>query len=187
MPERCFLCRAHSDDSRVCTSCRRMTALKHVWVRTDYAGIAKDLISKMKFENVREASTVIAQLMQPAIPYPQEEILIVPVPTAANRKRQRGYDQSVLIAKEISNYLRMPYLAALLRLGQTRQVGASREQRLSQLANAFVVRWPLLVKNSTILLVDDVTTTGATLVTAAAALSTAGARTVTAAVFAQKS
>jgi predicted amidophosphoribosyltransferase len=77
----------------------------------------------------------------------------------------------------------LSYADCLRRSGQTHQVGASRDRRLEQLQAAFRVKD--LRPADTIILVDDVLTTGATLEAAAITLKQAGACTVEAAVFAQ--
>ncbi|HKR82318.1 MAG TPA: phosphoribosyltransferase family protein [Candidatus Saccharimonadales bacterium] len=111
--------------------------------------------------------------------------VLVFVPTATSRVRQRGYDQARLIARELGRLHRIPLLPALVRVGQRRQVGASGEQRRRQLQDAFrVVRKPTL-KGKHVVLVDDVVTSGATLEAAARVLHQAGAQRIDAAVFAR--
>lgn len=76
-------------------------------------------------------------------------------------------------------------MPALVRLGQQQQHTATRAQRLTQLAKAYTVPRPELVVGKYVVLVDDVITTGATLEAAARALKAAGAKRVSAVVFAQ--
>lgn len=80
----------------------------------------------------------------------------------------------------------MRHFTLLSRLGQTRQVGSKREQRLTQLSDAFRALRPDVIRNAQILLVDDVVTTGGTLEAAANVLRQAGASRIDAVVFAQK-
>jgi ComF family protein len=114
-----------------------------------------------------------------------EQALIVPVPTATSRIRQRGYDQAKLLAKAISKQSRLTYLDCLARSGQTHQHGTSRHTRLGQLENAFRVKHPRSVQNAHIILVDDVVTTGATLEAAAKVLKQAGGKQIEALAFAR--
>jgi ComF family protein len=151
---------------------------------TTYEGSAKNLIWQLKSSGAQEAARLMAKRMATLIPM-HGKYLIVPVPTATSRIRQRGYDQALLLAKEISRQSRLPWSKVLVRHGQAHQVGADREQRIYQLTTAFRVKKPRMVNGAHIILIDDVVTTGATLETAAKILKQAGARHVDAITFAQ--
>ena len=183
-PSKCYRCHASTQDFATCPKCRRLSPLSNVWVSTSYLGDAKRLIHLLKFERAKAAALVIAQQMRQTLPYLPEEIVITHVPTATLRRRQRGYDQTELISRALSLFLHKPHLTLLARSGQTRQVGASRNQRLEQLKTAF--RANKLADNREILLIDDIVTSGATLESAAKVLKKAGAKKVYGAVFAQK-
>ncbi len=114
-----------------------------------------------------------------------ENALLVHIPTATSRVRQRGYDQAELIARQAAKRMGLPHKGALMHLGQKQQHGASRAQRLAQLRDAFRIIRPDLIEDRHIVLVDDVITTGATLDAAAQALKAAGAKRVSALIFAQ--
>ncbi len=159
---------------------------KHVWVRTYYEANAKKLLQSYKFERVRSASQIISEAMMEVLPFLSSNTLIVPVPTATSRVRQRGYDQAILMAKNISKNGSYDYSHAVSHLYQSRQVGASRQLRLAQLKDAFVVTSPGKVKGREILLIDDVVTTGATLEAMTQVLKKSGAKKVNALIFAQK-
>lgn len=148
--------------------------------RTTYSGYAKSLVWKLKAGSARAAADEVASLL-PLI----DCDIVVPVPTASSRVRQRGYDQAVLIAKAYARRHRLPCSKHLVRQSQTRQVGASRAQRLAQLNRAFRVVNKKDLAGQRVILVDDVMTTGATLEVAARLLKAAGAKSVDAAVFAQ--
>lgn len=186
VPPRCYRCRRASADWRTCTTCRKNSPLYSVRVTTEYGGVAEQLVHALKFDGVRAAAKAMADSMATLLPETsQTPLRIVHIPTATSRVRQRGYDQSYLLAKQIAQLSRLPNASLLARSGQTRQVGTKREQRLTQLQHAFRVRQGILVQNAHIVLVDDVLTTGATLEAAARILRTAGARRVEAIVFAQ--
>jgi ComF family protein len=156
-----------------------------VLARTSYAGVAKELVSGLKFSGTRTAANVMAACMLPLLPADTSGVMIVPVPTAASRVRGRGYDQAKLLARELSRQTRLPYLDCLARDGHTRQVGTSRRQRQRQLQGAFRVKRPVETRGADIMLVDDVSTTGATLESAAVALGAEEAGRISAVVFAQ--
>lgn len=158
--------------------------IKAVSSVTEYKGIAKDLLWKLKSSGSQEAAKIMAESMFKLLPS-DRSFVIVPLPTASSRVRQRGYDQARLIARQITKKARLPYLNCLIRTGQAHQVGAGREQRLQQLECAFRVKNIELIKRSKIILVDDVVTTGSSLEIAAKALMNAGASNITAITFAQ--
>jgi ComF family protein len=108
--------------------------------------------------------------------------LLVPVPVHASRARARGYDQAVLLATEVSRHTGLPWLAALCRSRSTTpQFELGRRARLRNVAGAFEMAGPaeaVAVRDKWIVLVDDVVTTGSTLVACADALHAAGAAAV---------
>ncbi|HSX46818.1 MAG TPA: phosphoribosyltransferase family protein [Patescibacteria group bacterium] len=160
--------------------------VQRVWAATSYAATAKQLLHLYKFEHVQAAFGTIAEAMDEALPLLPPEIVVVPLPTATSRVRQRGYDHARLLARTIAAKRQLLYLPILHRLTQTRQVGATRQQRLGQLQGAFWVSRTKLLGGHSVLLIDDVATTGASLTHAAQSLMQAGAQTVEALVFAQR-
>jgi len=186
LPSRCYRCKQITSDFAVCESCCRITSLRHVWIRTDYDTTAKELMRIYKYERVSSAHKTITEAMDEILPYLPVDTIIIPIPTATSRVRQRGYDQAELLARSLARQRSLLWVRAVTRLTQSRQVGADRHQRLSQLKNAFMVTKPLVIKNANILLVDDVVTTGATIEAMAATLKQAGAKSITAIAFAQK-
>lgn len=186
LPERCYRCNRLMSDSRVCAACRKHTALSYVWVRTAYEGAAKELVYRMKFARARKGTEVIGRVIAESLPYLKPEYLVVPVPTATTRVRQRGYDHAALIARTVARYQGLHVKLALRRLGNVRQVGANRIERLTQLRDAFYIAHPEVVRGKDILLIDDVVTTGGSIEQAAQVLRQAGARSVVAAIFAKK-
>jgi ComF family protein len=162
-------------------------------VSTNYEFTAQKLIKIYKFGHQRPAAESLAELMvKTLLKYNDTDDLhslnyvIVPVPTASSRIRQRGFDHSAHLARQVAIRLHCQFSNALIRLGQTRQVGAERTVRLHQPFDNYLVRYRHLVEGQNILLVDDVVTTGATLRAATRALRAAGAARVDALVFAKK-
>lgn len=170
----------------ICNRCCASTLLKGVWVATSYEGVAAQLVSRLKFARTQAAARVIAQIMDARLPATSVETIVVHIPTAAQRVRQRGYDQAQLIAREFARCRQLPCQALLRRRGHTRQVGANRQQRQKQLRTAFYCPRPERLVGKQILLIDDVLTTGATIEAAAQICIETGAKAVVAATFAQK-
>ena len=186
VPSRCYRCFAMSRDSAVCDRCRPSSRLKHVWIGTEYDGSAKRLIRLLKYERARMAARPIAERILESLPYLPAHTIITHIPTATSRHRARGYDQAELIAKIIAKQLGLRHAALLERFGQTRQVGSTKQQRIAQAAEMFRINMPEHTAGASVLLIDDILTTGASVESAAKILKTAGAKEVNAAVFAQK-
>ena len=186
LPSRCYICFAVTDESATCIKCKRKSKLSHVWIRAKYEGYAKQLIRDFKFGRKQAAAKNIAQLMHEPLPFVNPDTIISHVPTATSRVRQRGYDQSEHLAKELAQLLNKETHTILRRVTQTRQVGAKRSVRIEQMEHAFSINKQKIVQGATVLLVDDLVTTGATLESAALCLKRAGAKKVNAVVFAQK-
>lgn len=106
--------------------------------------------------------------------------VVIPVPLHPNRERTRGYNQSRLLAEGLAQRLnRRIDIRSLIRTRDTEhQSRLDRERRLKNLDQAFLVVKPEMVRGRTILLVDDVTTTGTTLSACARALLDASASRV---------
>jgi len=185
LPERCYRCFKQMAGYKTCLSCRRHSVLKYVFTRTEYDQLAKNLIYALKFSFTKSAARPIAREIAGLLPPLPKNTVIVHVPAATSHARQRGFDQSALLARELSKLLNLPHIHALARIGQQRQVGASRSVREQQMKNAYRALSLSVIKDANILLVDDVTTTGSTLEAAGLTLRRAGAASVSAAVFAQ--
>jgi ComF family protein len=157
--------------------------LDGVTASTLYKGVAKQLIWKLKSNGAQSAAKVMAKRMAKIVQYNPDAIL-VSVPTATSRVRQRGYDQSYLLARALARQAGLPWLKCLVRMGQAHQVGSSRAQRKQQLKDAFRVTQKRFIKDAHLILVDDVVTTGSTLEAAAKILKQNGAVRVDAITFA---
>ncbi|MFN2195941.1 MAG: ComF family protein [Anaerolineales bacterium] len=105
--------------------------------------------------------------------------MVVPVPLSKARIKQRGYNQAAMIAYPLALALGRPYCnKALFRIRETRsQVGLSIQERFLNVENAFAASKPAITGKS-ILLIDDVTTTGSTLHACASALFSQEAKRV---------
>ncbi len=109
---------------------------------------------------------------------PMENIdLIIPIPLHASRLRERGYNQAQLIAELISRHYQLPCAAsAMQRIKATStQTALEAKQRWTNMRGAFRINNPKVIADKSILIVDDLLTTGATASCAALALKDAGA------------
>lgn len=185
VPSRCYKCRSVSVDSKTCLKCKKSSALQYVWVASEYADTAKLLIHAYKFERAKSASKIIAGVMSEHLPYLPASTVITYVPTATSRVRKRGYDHARLIALEIARLRGLRCQPILLRRGQSRQVRSTRAERIAHAEDAYSLKNSKSIPRS-IVIVDDILTTGATLETAGRLLRKTGCKQVYGAVFAQK-
>lgn len=132
----------------------------------EYAGPAASLIKKLKYENepylVKYAGAFLAmQWERLAWPVPDA---IVPVPLPFNRKIVRGYNQTELLAKELGKILQVPVWNILGRKsGEFSQAALNLEQRKLVKKESFFLKKGYSLTDKTLLVIDDVMTTGSTL------------------------
>ena len=108
------------------------------------------------------------------------ESILIPVPMEKKKMKNRGYNQSEELAKELSKILQIPLsLNNLIKIKQTLpQIKLSAKERQENLKNAFSINNPEELKNKKIFLVDDVYTTGSTMEECAKTLKESGAKQV---------
>ena len=114
----------------------------------------------------------------PALLFDLGDSILIPVPLHQRRLRWRGFNQSLVLAEEIAKHFSIAVVDdCLVRQHHTKaQAKLSKKERLVNLKNCFVCRYPL--KNKNIILIDDVTTTGTTLNECAKALKASGAKSI---------
>jgi ComF family protein len=149
-----------------------------------HAGWLQRSIHAMKYDGERVRARHLGALMRPwlvELLAAEPTALVVPVPLHVDRLRGRGFNQSLLVARHAVHSDPWPIAsAAVARVRSTRQqVHLSLSERERNVSGAFEAD-PLVVANRPILLVDDVFTTGSTLMACAAALRDAGATDIAA-------
>ena len=177
---------AHATDAQICSVCRETRPLFAKAVAFGpYDEQLRELIHLLKYEQVIPAAGVLGKYLAQAIPKLElpPNVLIVPVPLHSSKRRQRRFNQADLIAH-----------AALKRMGRDRaqlasdvlkrvrptvsQIGLTRPQQRENIRGAFQVVHLNRIKGRSILLVDDVLTTGTTASECARVLRKAGAEQV---------
>jgi len=192
-PPRCCICGAGCDFAEpVCRACERalqgpvrepaaLDGVGAAWSAASYDGVARDLVSALKFGGrlllARRAALAIAG----GAPAWVLAGALVPVPAAPSRRRRRGFDPADLIARALAEETGLTLAPCLRRADGPRQVGRSRAERLARPPEVRLVG----PAPASAILVDDVMTTGATLRACAAALRAGGIERVAAVTFAR--
>lgn len=171
----CIACGLLSDKG-VCG--RHRLPYSRAWVVTSRHGGVERLLNGMKYHSVRAAAIVAGDLLEACLPELPQGTLIVPVPTISKHIRLRGFDHTLYIAKRVARLKKLKVARPLQRATDTHQVGSSRQERLTNAKQAFLVANGVDINGATCLLVDDIYTSGATLRYAAEALRQAGAAEV---------
>jgi predicted amidophosphoribosyltransferase len=190
-PPRCGACSAACElDEPLCEGCRAILAGGHghflsvpftdtAWAATTYGATAQRLVTALKFSGRLALAEAAADAIVASLPPGLADGAVVPVPPAPARRRARGFDPTALIAGALAARLALPLLPSLRRDDGPRQVGRPRRLRLADPPRIEVDGDVPEVAT----LVDDVTTTGATLSACAQALRAAGTRRVIALAF----
>jgi predicted amidophosphoribosyltransferase len=165
----------------------RDAAYARAWTPLAHEGPARALVAALKFRGALPvANLMAAQIAATAPPgLLRPGTALVPVPLHPARRQRRGFDQAARIAQALAARTGLPLAPCLHRAGTpTRQLGATRAQRLEAARTLQIAADPRRTPTSA-LLVDDVHTTGATFDACARALREAGAKHVAAVAYAR--
>jgi predicted amidophosphoribosyltransferase len=135
-----------------------------------HEGPGRKVVTELKYRNARAAASWLAGGMA-ALVDAEAIDLVTWAPTTALRRRGRGFDQAELLATQVARHLALPCTATLVRAPGPPQTGRTLVERRD--GPRFLAR--RLVSGRSILVVDDVVTTGATFAAAARSLRAAGA------------
>jgi ComF family protein len=182
LPPLCPKCGRPQASGILCPGCTQsQTQIDGIRSVFRFDEVMRQAIHQLKYHNLKAISSCLAELLADYLrlsPLPGEAI--VPVPLHPRRLKERGYNQSGLLAKELGKLTDLPVLQdGLIRIKEARpQVKASdvKERRMN-VANAFICQ-DEGVSGKQVVLVDDVCTSGATLESCALALKNKGAITV---------
>jgi ComF family protein len=148
-----------------------------------YEGVLKEAIHHFKYGGVFSLVRVFGGFMQPTLQALSQEYpvdVMIPVPLYIRRLRERGFNQALLLVKELNKRFGIPYEGrALKKIKDTPvQIFLKKRERKKNLTGAFQVKDTEAIQGKSVLLVDDVYTTGATVNECSRTLLKAGAERV---------
>lgn len=148
-----------------------------------YEGALKEAIHRFKYGRVFPLAKVFGDLLQPTLKalshdYPVD--VMIPVPLHIRRLRERGFNQALLLVKELNKRLGIPYAERALKKVKDTPVQSAlkKKKRRENLRGAFEVQDQSAIEGKAVVLVDDVYTTGATVNECSRTLLKAGAARV---------
>lgn len=199
-PQKCMVC--NKGGELICLNCAQKTKnakptkLGNIFSAANYHDPAiKKSIWLLKYRGIKSIAKPLAELVFlrlclhlniGAINSEDEfldptEWMIIPIPLSKKRLKERGYNQTELLARSISDKTKIPLVLDVLyknRHTETQVSIKNKAQRIENLKNAFSVKNRGSMRNKNIILVDDVTTTGTTIAEATKTLRANGAQKV---------
>jgi ComF family protein len=180
LPPFCQRCGKHESSGVLCPACwGQHTDIDGIRSVFRFEGTVRRAVHDLKYRNLKSIDVCLAALMADYLrdnPMPGEAL--VPVPLHPRRLRERGYNQSSLLAEKLGKMAALPVLEGhLFRLKDSLPQARTKtvEERRRNVAKAFKCEQQQV---KAVILVDDVCTSGATLESCAAALKAAGAVSV---------
>lgn len=164
----CVVCQESPAPDGICSKCRSALPFDGMVAAFKFNPTIQRLIHNFKYNEFKKiggflggflASMISKKLFLSDIDY------IIPVPLHSVKRRERGFNQAEIIADEIARLLNIPVEEkAVVRRKYTKtQTELSREERSENVRNAFALKDKKILANKSVLLIDDVFTTGATL------------------------
>jgi len=182
MPPLCPGCGKPQASGILCPVCRqRQTEIDGIRSPFRFAEVIREAIHQLKYRNLKAISPCLAGLLADYLqssPLPGEAL--VPVPLHPRRLRERGYNQSSFLARELGKLINLPVIEdCLVRVkeAQPQVRTATVEDRRKNVTDAFKCQNGK-VRGKQIILIDDVCTSGATLESCASALKSEGVTSV---------
>jgi ComF family protein len=184
--EKLFSSYTQGEDGAMCGLCRRIEPqFRRAVAYGAYDGQLRELIHLFKYNGIKPAGALLGRLLEGATGQLQlpAELVLIPVPLWSGRRQARGFNQAEAIARAFLRIKRSGSIqldtASLVRTRETAsQTGLTRKQRRANVRGAFSVTKAERIRGRSILLVDDVMTTGTTVNECARVLHRAEAKEV---------
>ncbi len=180
----CVFCNFRNNTGKICRTCKikyEAPVLQILWAG-EYKNPVKNAVKELKYRGRTELAGPLAELLhkkfleyQPK--YSKENFAIIPIPMHPAKERARGFNQAELLAEEFSKLSGIAMVNHLQKSADTKtQVETKKkDERIKNLEGAFRVQGlGASINNKTIILIDDVATTGATFMHASRALQKSG-------------
>ena len=168
----------------LCATCskKKKTPFRYNRSALCYDEASKNLILALKFMDKTENAKVLAKWLNIAGKdiWKEGVDILVPIPLHYTRLVKRKYNQSALLAKELSKLCHVPvdYTSVIKHKATKPQVAFSGKERIQNVKGVFSVKHQDKIKGKRVVLIDDVMTTGSTLKECALAIKAAGAKSV---------
>lgn len=179
----CLVCSRPTVNDNICDRCHKTWGISGGWSVGERNGQLKDLLDQYKFHSALQAGQVCAELLHERLPLLPLDVVVIPVPTVPSHRRVRGFDHIAVIVRALARKRRMKVAPVLHRSGGGTQHFKTRAERLKTAAEGLDVRGYV---PETVLLVDDICTTGATLQACVKKLREHGAKQVFIAIIAKQ-
>lgn len=182
-PPRCAICRRVGENA-LCRTCASKIVMidrreGYVYCAGAYSGILEKAIKLLKFRGKKSLAQPLGRILADHNPYISADAL-VPVPLHEKRLKERGFNQSSLICRAVAEKMGIPVIDdVLVRKKDTEHMfGLGRRDRRQNLEGAFEVARPHVIRGASLILADDIYTTGFTVAACRKALLDAGAASV---------
>ena len=172
----CPVCKSEKSTSK-CPNCK---SLPEFYIIGRKADLLEALIYDLKYRSVRDIAKPLGEILDAIIPTLKDPVYLVPLPTIRKHVRRRGLDHTLLIAKAFKKTRKNYKIARIItRATNSIQVGANATTRVKQANEAYAISPKKTIdQNATYVLIDDVWTTGASMLSAAKLLKKAGAQKI---------
>ncbi len=170
------MCQKGSIDGLTHPKCRTRNGIDGIYSAISYKGIVKKLLYQFKYPPyLADLKGILGKLLYEGLIQQEafikflehDNVMITAVPLHKERERKRGYNQSELLAKGLALSLKKPFVSKVLyRQKQTKpQFDLKKEERAKNILGAFMIssKFKSILKGKSVILIDDITTTGATL------------------------
>ncbi|MBR2831057.1 ComF family protein [Candidatus Saccharibacteria bacterium] len=156
----CPVCKAKTPSGY----CEKCEILPPIFELSPRSGLIEKLIHSYKYDSTRALARPLAEMLHEILPPLPKNTVIIPLPTSTKHIRERGFDHTLAIAKNLAALRHFSVATPLIRAKNTVQVGADKESRLTQADTAYTVQNGFKANpDTTYLLLDDVWTTGASM------------------------